>query len=73
MKTKNDSKKKYIAFSSSRRWKMHYNKEYFEWQKNVGALGGVLNRFKFEAYIAGLDTVIDFGCGGGILIKKSKL
>ncbi len=49
---------------------MVYDKEYFEWQKNVGILGGRLNLFKFEPFIQPDDTVVDFGCGGGYLLKN---
>ena len=48
----------------------HYNAEYFNWQKNVGAFGGWANSFKFKKYINLEDTVIDFGCGGGFLLKN---
>lgn len=48
----------------------HYNSEYFDWQKNVGAFGGQANQFKFKEFIAAQDRVIDFGCGGGFLLAK---
>lgn len=41
---------------------------YFEYQRSIGALGGRLNRAKFEQRIAPSDTVVDFGCGGGALL-----
>ena len=43
----------------------HYDKKYFDWQQNVGIVGGVLNKFKFENYINDTDILMDFGCGGG--------
>lgn len=46
----------------------HYSEEYFDWQKNIGAFGGVANLFKFVDYIKPTDNVIDFGCGGGYLL-----
>lgn len=49
----------------------HYDAEYFNWQKNIGAFGGWANSFKFKNSISKSDTVIDFGCGGGFLLKKS--
>ncbi len=48
----------------------HYNEEYFKWQKGVGKFGGVANIFKFEKYIKPNDIVVDFGCGGGYLLKN---
>ena len=46
----------------------HYDGRYFAWQRRIGQVGGVLNRFKFEGYIRPSHTVIDFGCGGGYLL-----
>ena len=43
----------------------HYNKDYFDWQKEIGKVGGYLNKFKFET-----DVFMDFGCGGGYLLKQ---
>jgi SAM-dependent methyltransferase len=48
----------------------HYDDRYFEWQKHIGAFGGVANLFKFKAYIRESDAVLDFGCGGGYLLKN---
>ncbi len=47
---------------------MNYDADYFNWQKNVGAFGGMANLFKFVAFIRPTDTVLDFGCGGGYLL-----
>jgi SAM-dependent methyltransferase len=49
---------------------MEYKKDYFNWQKNVGCLGGVLNLFKFKEHIKKDDVVVDFGSGGGYLLKN---
>jgi SAM-dependent methyltransferase len=49
---------------------MHYNQDYFNWQKNIGAFGGYANYFKFSKYISQSDNVVDFGCGGGFLLKQ---
>ncbi|MEO6190186.1 MAG: class I SAM-dependent methyltransferase [Saprospiraceae bacterium] len=46
----------------------HYNKDYFDWQKNSGALGGDVEQFKFSSFIKKGDNVIDFGCGGGYIL-----
>ncbi len=48
----------------------HYNEDYFNWQKNIGAFGGVVNLFKFEKYIREDDKVLDFGSGGGFLLAN---
>lgn len=48
----------------------HYNEEYFNWQKAHGEFGGVSNIFKFKDYIKESDNVIDFGAGGGYLLKN---
>lgn len=48
----------------------YYNKKYFVWQKQVGEMGGKINLSKFEKYIKKSDTVLDFGCGGGYLLKN---
>ncbi len=41
---------------------------YFEYQRQIGELGGRLNRAKFEKHIDSSHTVVDFGCGGGGLL-----
>ena len=48
----------------------HYNKEYFDWQRPLGEFGGWANLTKFEEYISPDDSVLDFGCGGGFLLKN---
>ncbi|MCH7499475.1 MAG: class I SAM-dependent methyltransferase, partial [Nitrospinae bacterium] len=48
----------------------HYNEDYFNWQKNIGAFGGKANLFKFNKTVKSSDTVIDFGCGGGYLLAN---
>jgi len=44
-----------------------YGREYFNWQKTVGAFGGVANMFKSRNAVPPTDTVVDLGCGGGYL------
>lgn len=44
----------------------NYDKKYFDWQKTIGEFGGKANLFKFEDNIKNTDTVLDFGCGGGV-------
>ena len=29
----------------------HYDDKYFDWQKNIGHIGGFLNKFKFDQLI----------------------
>lgn len=48
----------------------HYDRRYFDWQKKVGEFGGKANLFKFANTVKGDDCVIDFGCGGGYLLKN---
>jgi SAM-dependent methyltransferase len=48
----------------------HYNSSYFAWQKNVGKVGGYLNKFKFENEVKDSDILLDFGCGGGYLLDN---
>lgn len=50
----------------------HYNKIYFDWQKDMGEFGGLINIDKFKDFIQEKDNVIDFGCGGGYLLKNIK-
>ena len=48
----------------------HYNKKYFEWQKDVGIFGAKANKIKFEELISKNLKVLDFGCGGGFLLMN---
>ena len=48
----------------------HYDAAYFAWQSSVGEFGGWANLTKFDAYIEPQHAVIDFGCGGGYLLKS---
>ncbi len=50
----------------------YYDKKYFAWQSSVGEFGGWANLCKFNNYIADEDDVLDFGCGGGYLLKNLK-
>jgi len=47
-----------------------YGKEYFDWQKEIGFIGGKLNKFKFETDVKENDVLMDFGCGGGYLLEN---
>ena len=48
----------------------HYDDEYFNWQSEGGEFGGWANQTKFVKYITQDDVVLDFGCGGGYLLKN---
>ncbi|MBN2105986.1 MAG: class I SAM-dependent methyltransferase [Deltaproteobacteria bacterium] len=48
----------------------HYDKKYFSWQSSVGEFGGWANLTKFSSYLGQSDDVLDFGCGGGYLLKN---
>lgn len=48
----------------------HYDREYFAWQASIGEFGGWANQTKFVDYISSDDKVLDFGCGGGYLLKN---
>ncbi len=47
----------------------HYDEKYFAWQAPMGEFGGWANLTKFNDYISESDDVLDFGCGGGYLLK----
>ncbi|NTU83929.1 MAG: class I SAM-dependent methyltransferase [Chloroflexales bacterium] len=48
----------------------HYDKTYFDWHAPIGEFGGWANLSKFAAYISSNSQVLDFGCGGGYLLKN---
>ena len=48
----------------------YYDKNYFNWQSSLGSFGGWANKSKFANYIKREDVVLDFGCGGGYLLKN---
>lgn len=50
--------------------KEYYDEDYFNWQKNFGAFGGWAELPKFSKYITPDMNVMDFGCGGGFLLKN---
>ena len=43
---------------------------YFAWQSGAGLFGGRINAHKFAHLIKPSDIVIDFGCGGGFLLRN---
>jgi len=50
----------------------HYDDKYFDWQASIGEFGGWANQSKFVEYISSNSRVLDFGCGGGFLLKGIK-
>jgi len=57
--------------------KEHYSEDYFKWQGEIGMFGGWANLDKFTNYIHSDFNILDFGSGGGYLLKnincKSKI
>jgi SAM-dependent methyltransferase len=48
----------------------HYDQSYFDWQASIGEFGGWANAPTFAGFIKPEDDVLDFGCGGGWLLKN---
>lgn len=49
---------------------MHYNDNYFQGQKLTDGFGGNAELFKFRSFVNQDDTVLDFGCGAGGVLKN---
>ena len=50
----------------------HYDKNYFKWQSHIGEFGGKANLIKFKNLFKSGQKILDFGCGGGYLLKNIK-
>jgi SAM-dependent methyltransferase len=52
----------------------HYKGEagsrYFDWQNKNGDVSGRIEARKFRAYVKPTDSVLDFGCGGGHVLRN---
>lgn len=48
----------------------HYSTTYFQWQKDIGNISGVAQKFIFEQFTDKTKNILDFGCGGGFLLKN---
>jgi SAM-dependent methyltransferase len=49
----------------------HYDASYFAWQSKYsgGPLSAQMDRWKFESFLGPNDVLLDFGCGGGFLLR----
>jgi SAM-dependent methyltransferase len=47
-----------------------YDEKFFERQRKTGEFAAVAELYKFQKYIKPSDNVIDFGCGGGFMLKS---
>lgn len=47
----------------------HYDEKFFDWQKKIGEFAAIVDIYKFKRYVRSSDNVIDFGCGGGFMLK----
>lgn len=50
--------------------RFHYDEVYFAWQSQNMEIQAKANAFKFEPWIKPSLTVLDFGCGTGMLLKE---
>ncbi len=48
----------------------HYSTAYFQWQKDIGSISGIAQKFLFEEFTDKTKNVLEFGCGGGFLLKN---
>jgi SAM-dependent methyltransferase len=44
--------------------------KYFDWQNRNGDIAGKIEARKFQAYVKPTDTVVDFGCGAGHVLRN---
>ena len=48
----------------------YYDETYFDFQRKIGEFSGWAETIKFTPYVSEVDTVVDFGCGGGYILKN---
>jgi SAM-dependent methyltransferase len=48
----------------------HYDAPYFAWQMSIGEFGGWAHQTKFLKYVSSRSRILDFGCGGGFLLRN---
>jgi SAM-dependent methyltransferase len=58
-----------VTYGASDRYLKRQGEDYFAYQKAIAESRGALLALKFERYIKPQDCVLDFGCGGGYLLK----
>jgi SAM-dependent methyltransferase len=49
-----------------------YDGEYFQWQRKIGEFEAAVGLYKFSKFVKPEDRVIDFGCGGGYMLRSFK-
>jgi SAM-dependent methyltransferase len=57
------------AYGTSEHYLGEKGEEYFAWQRQGGLFAARINAHKFADHIRPEHTVLDFGCGGGFLLK----
>jgi 2-polyprenyl-3-methyl-5-hydroxy-6-metoxy-1,4-benzoquinol methylase len=57
------------TYGASERYLDVQGKDYFTYQRSIAEANGDLVARKFERYVRPGDRVLDFGCGGGYLLK----
>jgi SAM-dependent methyltransferase len=55
--------------SQSARYLGVEGEEYFRWQEALSSVGAEIEAKNFQRHISERDCVLDFGCGGGFLLK----
>ncbi len=58
-----------VAYGASERYLEARGEDYFTYQRTVAQSRGALLALKFENYVKPGFCVLDFGCGGGYLLK----
>src|SRR5579872_241304 len=64
-----DTMNRDATYGASERYLDSRGKDYFAYQKSIAESNGSLLALKFEQYVRPEDRVLDFGCGGGYLLK----
>jgi 2-polyprenyl-3-methyl-5-hydroxy-6-metoxy-1,4-benzoquinol methylase len=59
-----------MEYGQSEHYEGEAGKRYFAYQNENGNLGGRLNATKFAPFVRSSDRVLDFGCGGGWLLRE---
>lgn len=56
--------------SGSDYYKGEAGSRYFDWQNRNGEVTGKIEARKFKTYVKSTDAVLDFGCGGGQVLRN---